>query len=300
MSVLNTANRDHTTSLAFLESIKVKFQPQYFHSVKNNSNKLLICAGDSWTWGDSLGSTLEFPNDEVKDQHRKEHLYGSIISKKINSDFINIAKPGGSNIKIHDMLAVVLEDAVLDNLYNEIHIIICLTENCREASGDPIWVPSNLDNIETIDDFLKSYEQNMFLSFKENFIDKYPDINFYIGRNFTFSYDETILGDNMLDKLWIQCLEINEPYPEDVRFTSDIAVTPLIACLIKLGIYKKLKYSLMEFLARSNLAVDWLENSPLNYKKGTKHPTEKGHEIYANYVYNRIKERLDECIKHNQ
>ena len=293
MSVLNTTNRDHTTGLAFLDSIKFKFKPQYFHSVKNNSNKLLICAGDSWTWGDSLGgSKLDSPN-VVKDKHRKEHIYGSIISKKINSDFINIAKPGGSNIEIHDMLAVVLEDAVLDSLYNEIHVIICLTENCREASGDPIWVPSNLDNIETIDDFLKAYEQNMFLSLRENFIDKYSDINFYIGRNFTFSYDETILGDNVLDKLWIQCLEINEPYPEDVRFTSDIAITPLITCLIKLGIHKKLKYTLMEFFARSNLAVDWLEKSPLNYNEETKHPTEKGHEIYANYIYNKIKERIE-------
>jgi hypothetical protein len=76
-----------------------------------------------------------------------------------------------------------------------------------------------------------------------------------------------------------------------VRFTSAIAVTPLITCLIKLGIYKKLKYSLMEFFARSNLAVDWLENSPLNYKEATKHPTEKGHEIYANYIYDKIKEK---------
>ena len=44
----------------------------------------------------------------------------------------------------------------------------------------------------------------------------------------------------------------------------------------------------MSLYASSDLAVTWLEQSNLNYKKATKHPTELGHKIWADYLYSII------------
>ena len=40
--------------------------------------------------------------------------------------------------------------------------------------------------------------------------------------------------------------------------------------------------------ADAELAVDWLLASDLNYKKATKHPTELGHQIWADYLYQQL------------
>lgn len=261
----------------------------FIHTNKIGSDRLLICAGDSWTWGDSLGSKLHFITEEQRLEHRTSHLYGRLLSKKMNSDFINVARRGGWNIQIHDMLAEVLSEIVSQNQYKEINVIVCLTEICRESWGDPLWVPDESQDLPSFDDFLYQYEQNMFMSFKNNFVDKYTDINFYFGRNFTESYDTNILKNNFLDKSWCQCLEAGTPYPEEVRMLSSIAITPLIKRLKKLNLYKKYRYSMLEMFANSELAMDWLDQSRYNYQIATRHPTEEGHEIYAEYLSQRLK-----------
>jgi len=240
---------------------------KYLYSVKNGSKKLLICAGDSWTWGDSLGSTRQFKNKEQYNEHRTSHVYGKLLSEKMDSDFLNIAKPGAWNVEIHDMLKEALEQIVDHKSYDEIYVVVCLTEICREAWDDPLWVPKDCEGLQSVNDFLQKYEQNMFTSFKNNFVDYYPDIKFYFGRNFTESYDTNILKNNFLDKIWCQCLEDDRPYPEEVRMLSSLAITPLIKRLKQLNLYKKYKYSMFELFASMELAMDWLDQSRYNYKK---------------------------------
>ena len=95
-------------------------------------------------------------------------------------------------------------------------------------------------------------------------------------------------------KTWIDCLaeyqnKLN--YPDDVRFTSQIALVPLHKLLKDVKLYNKYKFEFMSLYASSELAMTWLEESDLNSKSGTKHPTELGHEIWADYLYNVINQR---------
>ena len=71
MTQANTSQREHTA-----ESIIGK-------------ENLLITIGDSWTWGDSLGSTtLEF-NDK---QTRHKQFYTNLLAKKLEADWIMLAQ----------------------------------------------------------------------------------------------------------------------------------------------------------------------------------------------------------------
>ena len=76
MTQANTSQREHTA-----ESIIGK-------------ENLLITIGDSWTWGDSLGSTtLEF-NDK---QTRHKQFYTNLLAKKLEADWIMLARCGCDN-----------------------------------------------------------------------------------------------------------------------------------------------------------------------------------------------------------
>ena len=263
----------------------------WFHEFLRDSDTLVIAVGDSWTWGDSLGK-IDFDNGIYDDyEHRTTHIYGRLIADKMDADFLNVAKCGGWNSEIFDNLKKSLL-SVRDN-YKKIYVFVTLTEICRELWGDPLWLTDDLLTVDGADDFLQLYEGNMFQSFKE-LIDTHPEIKFVIARNFTYSYDNNIdlLSNVHTDKTWVDCLQDhqdNKNYPDDVRFLSALAFVPLHKRLKKLGIWRRLKYQFMEHYASVEMADTWLYESELNYKKATKHPTERGHQIWADYLHTQIK-----------
>ena len=59
---------------------------------------------------------------------------------------------------------------------------------------------------------------------------------------------------------------------------------PLEQCLIQKKLKKLFKKDLVEMLYQGSEGIDWLEESEFNYKKYSKHPTEKGHELWADYL----------------
>lgn len=67
-------------------------QPDFF--IDNKCTDLLVTIGDSWTWGDSLGQcTVDF--DDIP--ARKAECFGYTMSKKLNSNWLNIGFCGAGN-----------------------------------------------------------------------------------------------------------------------------------------------------------------------------------------------------------
>ena len=102
----------------------------WYYERSNDSDVLTIAVGDSWTWGDSLGKTTVDYDDF---DHRVNHIYGSLIAKKLNSDFINIGLPGRSNLYILTFLDQVLNS--LTKPYKTIRVFFTLTESGRELEN---------------------------------------------------------------------------------------------------------------------------------------------------------------------
>jgi hypothetical protein len=279
-------NIDQPFYTKFPELIK---KQKCLHQSIQQRDWLLITAGDSWTWGGGLCG-IDFENGIYDVPDRVNKIYGTLLANKLDTDFINLGIPAGSNAQVFDGVKFLLE--LVKGTYKKITVVFTLTENCREAYGDRLWVPDAQDSLEK---YLSAYEKNMFDSFVE-LKNQHDSIDFVIGRNFTYSFAENcdILGNMMVKKTWIDCLaeyqnKLN--YPDDVRFTSQIALVPLHKLLKDVKLYNKYKFEFMSLYASSELAMTWLEESDLNSKSGTKHPTELGHEIWADYLYNVINQR---------
>jgi hypothetical protein len=260
----------------------------WYHERSINSSRLLVTVGDSWTWGDHLGKICpEGPCDDL--EYRTTHIYGALLADKLNADFINMAKCGGGNVEMYDYIVQALEQ--VNDRYDRIDVIITLTENGRELNSNPIW-RHNLD-FETLDSFLRSYEANMFREFKTLF-DHFPKINFLLGRNFTFTYPENFnICSNHLEKTWTEILELNqtqdEEYPKTTRVLSQRALTPIVEFLTEKNKTELFKKELIKLFDDSLSAINWLDRSVLNHKRYTKHPTDLGHSLWADYLYKNIK-----------
>jgi hypothetical protein len=271
----------------------------WYHENIQARDILLIVAGDSWTWGDSLHG-IDATQGIHDDPQRLTSVYGHLLAEKINADFVNIARCGGSNFEMYSNVLNILLYATQQ--YKKIYVVITLTENFREAF-DPtrfdniqkvstMWIP-NITDVNCLDDFAEKYEKLMFESIKNNLISKYPDIVFLIGRNFTYSFDENkpILKSNLLEKTWIDCLvEYQQKfnYPKLLRVLSGMAFNPLTITLEKLNLDSRFQNELINYFDLANQAIDWLLTSDLNHKKASKHPTELGHKIWSDYLYTKI------------
>ena len=204
-------------------------QRNWYHEQLAGNDSLLVTVGDSWTWGDSLHGI----NPDVgvwDDPKRLTSIYGHLLSAKLGSDFVNIAECGGSNIKMCDRAARLLELAVPQ--YKKIYVVITLTELGRESDWDTIWNPK-VDRDVDVNSWLKAYEAKMFATIKENLIDQYPDVIFVVARNFTYSFEDntTMLGNCHAGKTWIDCLAEAQnklEYPNRLRFVTSMSIVPLI------------------------------------------------------------------------
>lgn len=270
----------------------------WYHENLRDKDTLIVTVGDSWTWGDGLhgidGSLSSGgPIDHPK---RTTSIYGWLLAEKLDADFVNMGYCAGSNRWMIDTLERFLKQLPLT--YSKIYIIVTLTENHRELNKTVAHWPkySTFPYIPTIQGelnlnlFFKEYEANMFLRLK-SVIDAFPNITFLVGRNFTYSHEENIpiLGSIHLSKTWVDCLVEKQncivDYPKNLRVLTLMSYGPLEEHLKDMPVYKD---AVEPHMTDSFNAIEWLMNSEFNYKKATKHPTEEGHRIWADYLYEQL------------
>jgi hypothetical protein len=255
----------------------------WYHEKLVGSDHLLVCVGDSWTWGDCLS-----PEDN-DNQYRLDHIYGTVLSTAVGCDFLQLAECGCSNYAMYERIKMALP--VLSKKYTRITVVVTLTENGRELRKTDTWARAvNWDNLENFDQFFIQYEQTMFEDFCELFT-SYSNVTPVIARNFTYSFDcnRHILQDWTADLTWVDILAQNQTlpeYPQDLRFMSMIATGPIYKYLDakKLSFYYK--QSMMPHMDQAIKAIQWFNRSKLNNQRDTKHPTEQGHKLWAEYLSN--------------
>jgi hypothetical protein len=245
--------------------------------------------GDSWTWGDSLGQTVSGHNKDDT-EYRLSHIYGHHLSSSLNSDFVNFAQPGWSNFAIFENIDSILSQVT--NKYKQIYLVITLTENCRELCAHNMW-PVRTDfskDPESLNAFLEDYEARVLTHFK-NIVIKYKNVQPLIGRNFTFSYNNnlSILKDMQPEKNWVEILSDYQGlpgYPTNLRILSQMAYNPIENYFREsdIRLFQKFKWEMLEFFSAMSDAINWLDQSTLNFKKATRHPTEMGHKLWADYL----------------
>lgn len=270
----------------------------YMESCQDKEN-LVICYGDSWTWGDSLGKASAFTKTEDTD-FRLKNVYGAHLSNMLQADFVNIATPGIFNYWIHDRLQILLNHDLprLSEQYNKIYIVVTLTELGRDFEfdkySDEFKTFCNFDSDLSAETILKLAEQfdfNKLQSFEEQLPE---NVSLIVGRNFTTTYHDNIgMLKHLMPKNWSQILF----EPQGFEILSNV---PMVSfgvsnfnawiCQNKLDSTDYKKFFVDEINSKASRQGKLLADSIYNCKKASKHPTPEGHRLWADYLFNYIED----------
>ena len=249
--------------------------------IVNDSLNLVITIGDSWTWGDGLGNINVDQGIEDDILARQTECYGRYVSDQFGADWINDARPGGSNDHIIDKFEKHLNTDW--SKYKKVWIIITLTETGRNVE---------ISNFKEIDQELQIIEQK-HLDKINTLMLKNQNINLIVGRNFTDYYAKTKLYPWCLEKTWVKViidqLKIENTKWEKIEY-SLIKISGIASGVGFVPLKEKYEHNadfklyLINSIEKAKKLWNFLEISPYNSKKATKHPTKEAHQIWANYI----------------
>ena len=256
--------------------------------VNNNSNKLIITAGDSWTYGDSLDDRLN-------------EIFGITLAKNLNSDLLNMGFRGFGNSFILNFANKIIEDNI-ENLekYDSVDLVVTLTENARDITAHHSFPFDYID-------YYKKTTSNFYASVLElmednwvQYLEKIAEHKFLnkivIGQNFIWHNNiKDKLNKRFIktDKNWIEVISDNANYESPVR---TILVTGWIFDefsqvnkIVGIKNNSNFKEFVMPLIDNATLVNTWLDASAYNGEKGSKHPNKTGHIWWANYLMKYLK-----------
>jgi lysophospholipase L1-like esterase len=238
--------------------------PCYYRSI--NSEQLLITVGDSWTYGDSLGQTRVRDGKDDPD-YRLTHVYGSLIANELHSDWINLALPGASNHLVISWLEQLLSRHVHSK---DTVCVITLTETGRHEEIN--WLNSKLTTLQIN---LESMLDRTYANIKQ-LQKQYPSIKFILAHNFSDSRPTTL---QMCNQNWLEIMTGTQ-----IQNNTHVVVSEHIEQLNYDFVYPDTP----DLIDRALQRVDILDNCQYTYKEDSRHPTEHGHKLWADYLLTQI------------
>jgi hypothetical protein len=238
--------------------------PCYYRSI--GGEQLVITVGDSWTYGDSLGQTrVREGRDDP--EYRLSHVYGSLIAEELKADWINLSLPGISN----QMMCGWLEHLLSRHVHGSNTVcIITLTESGRH--DEITWLNAEL---KTLQHNLQTMLDRTYVNI-EQMQKKYPSIKFIVAHNFSDSRPTQL---NMCDRNWLEVMTNSS-----IQNNTHIVVSEHIQQLNYSYTYPDTPDIIDQALQR----VDILDACKYTYKEDSRHPTEYGHRLWADYLMSQL------------
>jgi len=260
---------------------------QWYYEDIQDRDTLLITIGDSWTWGDHLGCIdWEKASD---DPVRLTQIFGRKLADKMSADWVNIAKPGCSNYWMIEQLGAIEQYLYT---YKEVHVVITLTEDLREATYNRVvdltpqytnfWNKSS-----SLKDFLIQVERYLFDNLMAIF-NNHRSINWYVSRAFTDSWAQNT-SSMLLDKTWCDVIQDQikfDNYQKPVPFIGQMSINPLTDKFIRDNADRKIEF--LDIMERVGTRWNFLGTSEYNLKGSTCHPNPAGHQLWADYLFTKL------------
>lgn len=261
-----------------------------FTFCENNRDNLIICLGDSWTFGHSL-------------LDRENEIYGKLLANHYDTDFINVGCPGWSNSWILLNGEEILTELAKNNQYKKVYVIITLSENARDIltikSFDFLqWArQTNLVSSKSyVKDTLDAIQEHWLTQIKKLLSLSDDRFIFFIGQNFVWHdiYDSLASLPNVItsDLNWIEVLADAQNMPRPIRtnLVTGWIFNTLNTINQELNItdLTHFKEYTLPLIEKSIDVNNWLDSSDLNNKKASKHPNAKAHRLWADYIIQHI------------
>jgi hypothetical protein len=281
----------------------------WYYERYNGSDELLICAGDSWTWGNNLGTS------------RLKDIYGTQLSNKTGFDLINIGLPGECNLSILHFTRTVIN--MLKKHYKKIYIIFTFTESSRDLTnvvnckhkfnlkkeeqhsfskqylGTALWDIVNLHKrlkvCNNLNEVFSSLDQCITDVLENNF-PKGNNMEIICAKNFCHwynTYNTTTHDIHKVNKIWTDVIAEKgnlQPYPSHHFYMTRQMSLQMYEDFVKTKI-SNVELSLHDIIPHINKTEEayfWLKESPYNSSIATKHPNKQGHIWWAEYLYDKV------------
>jgi len=261
-----------------------KNKREWLHEYIDGNQNLLICIGDSWTWGDGLGNTNKDHNDAVA---RYNNFYIGLLAKKLKSDWLMIAKCGTNNQWILEQYEIIklFSDKGMYKNYKKVYVHVCLTELFRELENDVLnkQITDSLNNFKNFDELCAFYFK-ITVSDKIKNLFPIPKTHFFSKNFWNIPMPEH--QDYFIPDSWQQVL-FNKSGIEDrelLPVLSSIGIDPLVN-LFKGKTFQKFQNEFSELLCIMDKRINNMLSCKYNGKKDTRHPTAAGHVIWADHLY---------------
>ena len=252
------------------------------------SDTTLLTIGDSWTWGDEIGRSNGLRGEENSDsEYRVSKCFGNLLANQLNANWVQMALPGGSNEWITCEFEKLIPQLVPQT--KNIIAVIGFSDQCRDMNLEkPILIDyykqalaAGVPIVEII-----RHVESTYYSRIDRVLEKYPTVKCIANSAFTTPminhHTQTpdvwcnLLFDQPIAPAYISTSGIFEltKFLDDHKLLTDAYRREVTDVLYPMVLHR----------------VDIMESSPLFFKRC--HPREKGHEIWANYLYNYIKNSL--------
>jgi hypothetical protein len=237
------------------------------HYVDRHSDRMIITVGDSWTYGDSLGNTCVREARDDSD-HRLAHVYGNLVSKELDADWINLALPGISNRQMF----IWLEQLLLRHVHGaNTTCIITLTESGRHEELE--WLNPKLQTLQANLERMVDRTYSWINQIQE----RHPSIRFVVAHNFSDSRPTDRVS--LCDRTWLEVLSNSQ-----IQNGTHVVVSEHIKQLNYNHTYPDTPSVIDRAMAR----IDLLDSCKYCHQHDSRHPTEYGHELWANYILSQL------------
>lgn len=260
-----------------------------YYSVIDNRDSIVVALGDSWTYGDSL------PN-------RHQQMYGNVLATRLSADLLNIGCCGWSNSYVLDHLEYIVS-VLNSSSYKKIYIVLTLTENGRDIGDDRNFPYSAATAFDKFGESEEFYNQ-VLADIEQFWVDRIKQIMSImdsryvtvVGQNFVWHNNvyASLKDSAVVPELnWIECIA-------DAQGLNKPNRTPLVTGWVFDGLEEstrrgtglrsgyKFKSWAIPLLEQATEVNAWLDTSPMNYDKASKHPNADGHRVWANYILNNL------------
>lgn len=261
---------------------------------QTTSDTLIIAAGESWTFGDSLQPYVKAIEEKDNLAYRLSTIFAGRLAFLHKSDLLLIAKPGHYNLGILQELKNRLPEVLKTKKYKNIYSLIQFTSPGRDLHTEYASVyyhPEFKEQLTTkplrLNDWLQDYELLLFQSYQKILNEIGSKKNIF-WKNFTdFFVDYSNLEDDknrFVASNWSELLfsysNIKSKFPFTMELQHDYMAHPFF------------DVTLDELIYNAECYEDYVNNLNLSPLNGY-HPTEAGHWLW----YNELRKYLDIYIK---
>lgn len=267
--------------------IKHLTNPENYYWIDRASTDVLLCLGESWTQGHGLGA------------RQYSDVFGAVLSKQLNCDWINGSCNGGSNSWMLNNFEMLL-DFLNHSNYQQGTVILTFTEHgrdIRDYQSRPFdyisaynTVPHNVEFYNLVlDDVEQQWIQRLDVLRQK----LHARFRIVVGCNFVWhnylaEFCQSHPRITWVNQSWLELLaqDCNKVPPPRVRLTNieSLSTVNSILAISDSQMYKKW---FIENSHDSSEVVNWMRNTLDFFESHDPgHPNARGHMIWSNTIKN--------------